>query len=196
MKKLSLIWVLLMIAGAFAAGCVYITFQQSERDGADVPAMMAAKQCVFELENGASPQDALPAGTDMFTTITPFVMIYDSDANLIASSGLRSGVFLPAYQGYPAGCLTAADKTGENRVTWQPASYLRFATVVLKYQDPTHSTQYYYVVGANSLLESERATGNFGDLLMIGCGLYAIGCGVLLSIAGMITRHGKNKRTV
>ena len=187
------IWILLMIAGVFAAGCVYIAFQQSERDGADVPAIMAAKQCIYELDSGASPQDALPAGTDMFTTITPFVMIYDQDKNLVASSGIRSGADLPAYQSYPSGCLAAADKTGQNRVTWQPASYLRFATVVQKYQNPAYPNQSYYVVGVYSLSESERATDNFGRLLMIGCGLYAAGCAALLAIAGLALRHSKGR---
>jgi len=194
MKKLALIWALLMIAGAFAAGCAYIAFQQYERNSSDVPAIMAAKQCASELDNGASPQDSIPAGTDMFTTITPFVMIYDQDKNCIVSSGLRSGAFLPFYQSYPAGCLTAADKTGENRVTWQPTSYLRFATVVIKYHYSGYPNQNYYIVGAYSLSESERATGDFGGLMIMGLGLYAIGCGSLLLIIGLIAQSNVNRK--
>ena len=170
MKKLIRIWILLMIPGVFAAGCVYVAFQQTQREGANAPAAVAAKQAAFELADGKAPAQALPAATDMSATITPFVMVFDGSGKLIASS---ADDLIGKYT-YPAGCLAQIDKAGEVRVTWQPAPGLRFATVGVKSADGC------YVVGAYSLSESERATDNFTGALLIGCALYALGCAALL----------------
>jgi len=154
MKTLIKVWFLLMLAGVFTAGCVYVAFQQSQRDNANVPAAMAAEQAVYELKSGKTPGAALPDGTDMASTITPFVMIYDNGKNLVASSAADA-----KYQ-YPASCLDEIDKSGENRVTWQPREGLRFATVGIKYDGG-------YVIGAYSLRESESAMDRFSLVLFL-----------------------------
>jgi len=172
----------LLIPGVFAAGCVYVDFQQTGRDQANVPAAMLAEQVAYQLRQGESPQDALPASTDPTTTITPFAMIFNADRQLVASSG-------DPVQTYPSGCFDQVDATGANRVTWQPASGLRFATVAVKYQDG-------YVVGAYSLSESEGALDRFTTVLVIGLIGYTVGCAVLLAIYGWLAnRRGTTRRT-
>ena len=179
MKKFFFLWCALMLAGVFTAGCVYVAFQQTQRKSADVPAAMAAQQAVYELQSGATPQQALPAATDMTSTITPFVIIFDESKQLVASS---DGMAFA----YPQGCFTKIDKSGENRVTWQPAAGLRFATVGIRYDGG-------YVIGAYSLSESERATADFTVTLAIGCTLYAIGCAALLLVYSWISGRMKKQ---
>jgi len=173
LRKIIMVWVLLMAAGTFAAGCSYVGFQQLERSGADMPAVMAAKQAVYEMDSGKTPQEVLPATTNGTTTITPFVLIYDSGRKLICSSLICDTGFT-----YPAGCFDQMDKKGENRVTWQPSEDLRFATVGIKYGDE-------YVVGAYSLEESEEATSRFSFILILGWAAYAA------IVAGVATLVGK-----
>jgi len=170
-------WVVLMIAGGFAAGCAYLVFQQAGRDQANQPAAAAASQAVYELASGKPPADALPASTDMTSTLTPFVLIFDTSRRLVASSGGT----LDSALVYPASCFDQVDASGENRVTWQPEPGLRFATVAVKYDGG-------YVVGAYSLAESERDTGNFGTTLAIGYGAYACGCALVAVVCGWFMR--------
>ena len=158
-----------MIAGIFTAGCTYVSFQQIERNNANGHAAMTAKQVIYELENGKSLQEALPVDTNISTTITPFVFVYDNNKNLVASSSDNSDIV------YPNSCLEQIDKTGENRVTWQPEKGLRFATVGIKYKNG-------YVIGAYSLSESENTTSHFTITLLIGCILYAALYAILLLI--------------
>ena len=169
-----------MIAGIFTAGCTYVSFQQIERNSANQPAAMIAKQVIYELENGKTLQESLPADTDITTTITPFVFIFDNNKNLVASSSENSNFV------YPISCLEQIDKTGENRVTWQPEQGFRFATVGIKYENG-------YVVGAYSLSETENNTSHFSFTLFIGCVIYAIGCALLLIIYQLIKRKIKDR---
>ncbi|MCL2826321.1 MAG: hypothetical protein FWD72_02820 [Eggerthellaceae bacterium] len=182
MKKAVTLWAALMVAGVFCAGCVYVSFQQQARLGADVPAAMAAQQAAYELGLGASPQEALPAQTDMAETITPFVMVYDNNKKLVAASTDMGGF------SYPQGCLDQIDSSngGDNRVTWQPESGLRFATVGIKVESG-------YVVGAYSLSESENATDRFSNTLLMGCALYAVGCAVLALLYSLIAKRFRKK---
>jgi len=174
-KRLVMIWVLLMVAGVFTAGCTYAAFQQTQRDDANVPAAMAAKQALSEMDMGKSPQDALPALTNGVETITPFVLIYDNSRNLVASSLTCDTGFA-----YPTGCFDQMDKNsnGEYRVTWQPSGGLRFATVGVKYTDG-------YVVGAYSLEESEANSSRFFLLLVIGSAVYAAVMAGAMTLFGM-----------
>lgn len=180
MKKLMSVWLILMLAGIFAAGCAYVCTQQSLRSGADVPAVMAAKQAAMELENGETPQNALPEKTDIRTSLTPFVYIYDSNKNLVASSAAYGSETIV----YPISILSEIDKKGENRVTWQPRPGLRFATVGIQYDGG-------YIVGCYSLSESENTISRICTLLLICSALYAAGCAVLLWIAGAVLHARK-----
>ena len=182
MKKLIKIWLLLMLAGVFTAGCVYVAFQQTQRQGANLPAAQLAKQTVYLLTSqpqaSADPELALPTSTDANKTITPFVLIYDNNQQLVATSNVGQQF------SYPQSCLDQIASRGEYRVTWQPQDGFRFATVGIKYQNG-------YVVGVYSLAESEATTAMFAVTLTIGCLLYAAGTALLLLIYGLIRRRFK-----
>lgn len=182
MRKYVSIWFILMLAGIFSVGCAYVCTQQSLRLGANEHAASAAKQVLVKLQNGGTPQNVLPEKTDMHTSITPFVYIYDDNKRLAATSAAYgSGNIV-----YPQSVLAEINKNGENRVTWQPKTELRFATVGIKYTGG-------YVIGCYSLSESENTASHIGFLLLIGYALFAAGCAVLLGIIAASRKAYPNK---
>jgi hypothetical protein len=83
-------------------------------------------------------------------------MVYDKNKHLLATSGMM-GSSKPSY---PKGVLDHVDKYGEDRVTWQPHTGLRFATVAIKFDNG-------YIVAGRSLLETEKLISNIGRLVLM-----------------------------
>jgi len=209
-RKLIFIWVLLMLAGIFTAGCTYVAFQQTQRDAANQPAAQIAKQVAWEIDgnmtfeqtwNQLMGRDSQTTDTlfktnlqesDMTQTLTPVVMIYDQKGNMVYTSTTPWA----DYWKLPSGVLNNIAKTGEDRVTWQPEKGQRFALVGVKAHPMNNSDEIYYVVGAYSLSESEKNVDKFAKMLLIGSMAYAIGCVVLLALCGFANnrRDGKKLR--
>lgn len=171
-----------MLTGIFSVGCVYVCIQQSLRLSANEPAASAAKQVLVKLQNGGTPQNVLPEKTDLSTSITPFVYIYDDNKNLTATSAAYGSEDIT----YPKSVLSEIDKSGESRITWQPKSGLRFATVGIKYSAG-------YIIGCYSLSESENTIRRVGSLLLMGYALYTVGCAILLWIIASSRKVYLNK---
>ena len=182
MKKYVFIWFMLMLAGIFSVGCAYVCIQQSLRLSANEPAASAAKQVLVKLQNGGTPKNVLPEKTDLSTSITPFVYVYDENQRLAATSAAYGNEDIT----YPKSVLSEIDKRGESRVTWQPKLGLRFATVGMKYSGG-------YIIGCYSLSESENTISRIGSLLLMGYALYAVGCAVLLWIIAVFRKAYPNK---
>ena len=83
-------------------------------------------------------------------------MVYDNSKNLIGTSGLI-GTIEPSY---PKGVFDHATLKGNHRVTWEPGNNLRFASVVVKYNDG-------YIVAARSLYEVENIIYIIGRDILI-----------------------------
>ena len=181
MKRLIAIWCALMLAGVFSAGCAYVVGQQVVRQDANGPAAAIATEAVIAMgTEGQSAQEVVAGKTDVSSSLLPFVMIYDDNKNLIATS---AGYGSEQYQ-FPVSALSTVSDSHDNRVTWQPQPGLRFATVAIKYRDG-------YVVGAVSLREPERTIGNITTALLVGSALYAVGCAILLTLIGLLGRRRK-----
>jgi len=182
MKKLIKVWLVLMVAGVFTAGCVYVIGQQIVRQSANGPAAAIAYQTAMDLDAGMTPDEATAQKTNIFFTLDPFVMIYDNNKNLVATSA-GSGNDAKVYH-VPASVLDSVDENHDNRVTWQPQTGLRYATVAIKYDGG-------YVVGAVSLKEPERLIGNITTTLFIGSAAYAVGCALVLLIVYFVKVRGR-----
>ncbi len=158
----------------FTCLLVYGVAQQSLRLGADAAPAALAAETRDRLATGFAAPDAVPSSTvRVESSLSPFVLVYDAQGNLVASSGTLDG----AAPVYPAGARAAAAASGENRVTWQPRSGLRFASVVLADGQGV-------VVAAQSLAEPERSIGRIGRLVFLAwaCGM---ACAALL-LAGSL----------
>jgi hypothetical protein len=85
----------------------------------------------------------VPEQVDLATSLDPFVLVFDADGQLLASSMLLRG----RMPDYPAGVLDTVRRRGEDRVTWQPESGVRDATVAVPWQCG---------LGSSSVLKSFR----------------------------------------
>lgn len=154
-KNILIFWMIIAFLVTFTSLLVYVAVQQVLRLGANgMPAELAAKTSI-NLENSKSALDAVPGEiTDISKSPGTFVMVFDKDKILIASSAVM-GKDKPVY---PKGVLDYVDKNGENRVTWQPQKGLRFATIAIKAGDK-------YIVAGRSLKETEKLIDTVGSLV-------------------------------
>ena len=114
------------IVATALAGMVYAVAQQDGRWLANEPQVQLAEDAAARLDAGGRPQDQVdPVPVDIAQSLAPFVVVYGSADNVLASGGMLDGQ-PPAV---PAGVLATARATGRNAVTWQPRSGVRVATV-------------------------------------------------------------------
>ncbi len=121
----------LVVAALAAAGAAGLAVQAVGQP-ANHPQVDMAHQVVSRLDAGASPGDVIPAAkVDIATSTEPYVIVTDSDHNVLASSATLAGQsVLP-----PPGVFDSVKANGEDRVTWQPAIGVRSWIVVDAYRD-------------------------------------------------------------
>lgn len=154
-KKVLLYWIVAMIFISFSCATVYLADQQMLRQGANEEPLRLAQDTVLSLEKGQTIKSAVPADkVDISKSLSPFVMVFDTDKKLVATSGS----WVASLPIYPSGVLDNTGAKGETRVTWQPQNGLRFATVAVQYSKG-------YVVGARSLQETEKRIADTGKII-------------------------------
>jgi len=134
-----------LIATAFCA-LVYSSVQQDQRHNADDPQIQIAEDDAAALNRGETSSNVMPTTTvEISRSLAPFVVIYNADGKPMVSSGMLNG----KTPDYPLGALESSKATGENRVTWQPATDIRVASVVVPYKDG-------FVMAGRNLREVEK----------------------------------------
>ena len=114
------LWSLLLLT-------VYAVGQQVLRQSANDPQIQIAEDGAAYLSQGGLATDFdNPSKIDISKSLTPFLIIYDLQGKPLASSAQLGGQ-MPLI---PLGVLETSTASGENRVTWQPKTNLRFALVV------------------------------------------------------------------
>lgn len=146
-------WVAVVVLLSAAALVVYVVGQQMARRTVDDGPRALLDQTRGMLAAGASPA-AITAGpvVDLDTSSAMFLIIYDADHVLLASSAALAG----SSPQVPPGVLDEAVVRGEDRVTWQPAAGVREAVVASPWQSATSRG---VVVAGTSLTTSESRTG-------------------------------------
>jgi hypothetical protein len=91
-----------------------------------------AEDAASALNNGATV-DSVTAGqkVEISASLAPFIVVFDANGKALSGSGFLNGQ-LPDY---PTGALDSAKQSGENRVTWQPNSNVRIASVAVPYNN-------------------------------------------------------------
>ena len=88
-QRILLVGLVLLFVITFTSGLVYLIAQQSIRLGANSDPARLAAETAIRLDAGISPKVALPAEkTDITKSLEPFVMVFDSGKNLVATSGM------------------------------------------------------------------------------------------------------------
>jgi len=148
-KRIFRHWLPIAALATVACLLVFLAAQQVLRMDANDPQIQMAEDSAVVLAQGAKAESVLPAATvDVGNSLAPFMIVYDSAGNPLASSGLLHGK-TPAL---PAGVLEYTRQKGEDRVTWQPEDGVRIAAVLTSFS----GTQSGFVLAGRSLREVEN----------------------------------------
>lgn len=160
-KRILGYWIPLVVVASGLCLFTYIGIQQNYRMNANDPQIEMAETAADALSNGAAIEQVLPSATvKMESSLTPFMMVFDSEGNVLASSASLNGQ-TPMV---PEGVLTASLEKGENRVTWQPQANVRIAAVIVPYSANGQSG---YVLAGRSLKEVEARINNLTLMLTL-----------------------------
>ena len=175
MKNLSpkyfYIWIFTIFIFGLPILTSYVFVQQEGRSAIEIPLIQVMQSVKADLQAGISPSTILKAQQiDLSIDQSPFITLYALDKKVIRSSerlGTRTLTL-------PSGVLDLAKAKGEYRVTWQPTSALRFASVT------DYVPTFGFVSVSESLREVEaRATRS------LWLALLALGLGSLMSGLGL-----------
>ena len=124
----------LAIVATGLAGLVYLVAQQDGRWLANEPQVQLAEDAATRLDAGGRPGDQVGAvPVDIARSLAPFVVVYGTAGNVLATDGTLDGQ-PPAV---PPGVLATARSSGRDAVTWQPRPGIRIATVTVPWTGGT-----------------------------------------------------------
>lgn len=187
MKKLLFCWLILVCVVTFVCVACYGVEQQQNRQGVDEPLVQLAEDTSNALGNGAAAASLVQSNKiELSQSLAAFVMVFDSNQKLIASSAAMKG----GEPVLPEGFLSHVPLTGDNRLTWQPHPGLRFATVAVRYGGANPG----FVVSGRSLREVEQRIDRIGSLIIIGWCLGAVGFFIILLILRAVFGFWKDEK--
>lgn len=161
---------------------VYATVQQNYRMNANDPQIQITEDLSGSLESGAEAKNILPPyKLDISKSLSTFVILYDDKTDVVGSTAELDGQTPKP----PQGVFDAAKKNGEVRITWEPKSGVRSATVLGYYKGKTPG----FVLVGRSLKEVELRELNLELMVVAG---WAITMIVTLIVSVMVTGVGKD----
>ena len=143
-------------------GLLYISVQQVLRQDANDPQIQIASDASQKLSQGTESQQFImryPV-VDISKSLSPFLIIYNSQGHEVASSG-KINMIVPEV---PQGVLLYAKNHRYDRFTWETKESIRIAAVVV----PFSGQQSGYVLAGRSLWEVETRESNL--LFLVGIG--------------------------
>jgi len=144
----------LAIVATLLSAAIYLAVQQDLRQSANDPQIQIAQDAAAALDQGQMPEQVIPpTSLDVSKSLAPFVIIYDRNNQVVASSG-QLGNQVPSL---PAGVLAYTSLHGQDQLTWQPQPGLRLATIVVRGASGS------LVLAARSLREVEKREDQLGN---------------------------------
>jgi hypothetical protein len=143
---------------------VSLAVQQDLRQSFNDPQVQIAEDTVYALQQGSTTASVLKnfPRVDIAKSLSPWVGVYDASYHPLGSSGKLDGVQPALPKGvYDAAASNSGKDTqieGQNRVTWQPESGVRVATVVQHYGGG-------FVVSGRNMSELEIKENNLNLLI-------------------------------
>lgn len=149
-------WIPLAVLTVLLCGTVFAAIQSDLRSGADDPQFQMATDARIGLESGASARSLVPAAQiDIAQSLAPYLVIYDTNGQPVASSATLHGQPLTP----PSGVFDYARTHTMDRLTWMPEAGVRSAIIVMRYNGG-------YVLAGRSLRQVEQREDD--ALLLIG----------------------------
>ena len=175
-------WFILVVAITGLAGLSYALAQQILRQSANDPQIQLAEDGARALATGAEPQSIVPADpqVDIATSLAPFVIVYDDSSKPIASSGQLDG----STPTPPTGVFDYVRAHGQERVTWQPRSDVRVASVMVRFTGQKSG----FILASRSLRETENRVSTLIPLVLLAS-TAILGVTFLMSMAIMMKRQ-------
>jgi len=169
----------------FCMGLALLLALQVVRMQANDPQVEIAEGVSEALNQGQDPQAFGSLNpTDISKSLSPFVIVLDQEGKIISGTAVLDGQApIP-----PKELLEASKLTGERRVTWEPKSGVRIASVIKPYsftQDDQNFSG--FVLAGKSLREANARQQN---LLQIAGLAWAIG----LVVAWIAVTHAHSKK--
>jgi len=144
-KNIFKLWLPFAVVISAFSLLIYAVVQQAYRQSANDPQIQMANDAAEALDHGKTVDEIVPVETiDMDRSLAPFYLIFNSDEQPTAGSGILNN----SLQTVPEGVLDFAKNNGENRVTWQPQPGVRIAAVIVPYQNG-------YVLAGRNMREVE-----------------------------------------
>ncbi len=155
LQRLLGLWTMVLFGITVAAGMAYTAAQQTLRLTANDPQVQLAEDVAGALEIGVTPKELVQNyKIDPSVSLATFVIIYDEQRRVLASSGALAGRDpVP-----PEGVFGYVDNYGEDRVTWMPKPGVRIAMVMTRYKGG-------YVLAGRSLRDVDRNIATVARLL-------------------------------
>lgn len=148
-------WLPLALVIVALSGLVYLSMQQLLRQSVNDPQIQMAEDAAAALSAGKAMAEVIPADqVEISTSLAPFLMVFDDSGKLLVGNALLDG----RVPQYPSGVFEYVRQRGEDRVTWQPRTGVRQATVVTRFNGAAGSG---FVVAGRSLRESENRSDYF-----------------------------------
>lgn len=150
-------WLSLVIVITFLSGFIYVSIQQTLRQGANDPQIQVAEDLANQLSMGTK-LPALNTAVDIKKSLATFVIVFNNQGKPISSTAfLDNQIPIP-----PFGVFQSAERLRENRVTWQPQSGVRIASVIVPYGNKLG-----FILVGRSLREVEKRIDNMTLLVII-----------------------------
>ncbi len=166
-----LAWLPLAVVTVVLTVTIYAAVQQVERSSANDPQIQMATDAANALSAGATPQSlvSVPPQIDIARSYAPYVVIFDSNKQILAASATVNGNALVP----PSGVFDVARRTGMDLITWTPAPGARSAIAVVPYASG------YVVAGRSLKLIEDRETSleylvGAGGAAALLCSLVAV----------------------
>lgn len=139
----------LATASTMIIGIVYLSVQQNYRQSANDPQIQIAQDSAAALGNGKNISDFQTIQKiEISQSLAPFIIIFDDFGKVLASTALLHGQ-TPIV---PSGIFTYTKNSGEDRLTWQPSSDTRIASVTTHFS----GKQSGFVLVGRNLREVEK----------------------------------------
>ncbi|OGM98150.1 MAG: hypothetical protein A2735_00380 [Candidatus Yanofskybacteria bacterium RIFCSPHIGHO2_01_FULL_41_21] len=190
MPHIPKLFIPLAFVMAMSMGLVYVVVQQNFRANANDPQIQLVEDLVEQLSAGRTVESInTSAGVDMAQSLSLFLFIYDETGKMVVGTGKLDG----QYPTLPDGVLERAKEVGENRITWEPQSGLRFALVII----PFSGDQSGFVAIGRSLREVEQRIDMLGLQVLVVWLIGLLGLFILM-VGGKIifSRYFSSKQIV
>jgi hypothetical protein len=156
-------WLPTAVVVVALSGLVYLSMQQLLRQSANDPQVQMAEDAASALSAGKSATEVVPVNqVEISSSLSPFLMVFEDTGKLVNTNALLDG----RVPQYPTGVFDYVRQRGQDRVTWQPRSGVRLATVATQFNSPNSSG---FVVIGRSLRESENRSDYFLMITLAAC---------------------------